>query len=32
MVWGGRGRGLLGLDGEVDLADYRAIFGAGWRP
>ncbi len=29
MVWGGRGRGLLGLDGEVDLGDYRAIFGAG---
>ena len=32
MAWGGRGRGLLGLDGEVDLADYRAIFGAGRRP
>ena len=29
MVWGGRGRGLLGLDGEVDLAEYRAIFGPG---
>ncbi len=29
MVWGGRGRCLLDLDGEVDLADYRAIFGAG---
>ena len=29
MAWGGRGRRLLGLDGEVDLADYRAIFGAG---
>lgn len=29
MVWGGTARGLLGLDGEVDLADYRAIFGTG---
>jgi conjugative relaxase-like TrwC/TraI family protein len=29
MVWGGRGRFLLGLDGEVDLDDYRAIFGPG---
>jgi conjugative relaxase-like TrwC/TraI family protein len=29
MVWGGSGRGLLGLDGEVDLADYRAVFSAG---
>ena len=29
MVWGGQGRHLLGLDGEVDLADYRAVFGAG---
>jgi len=24
MSWGGSGRGLLGLAGEVDLADYRA--------
>jgi hypothetical protein len=24
MTWGGRGRCLLGLDGEVDLSDYRA--------
>ena len=29
MTWGGRGRALLGLDGEVDLADYRALFGPG---
>ena len=29
MTWGGRGCRLLGLDGEVDLGDYRAIFGAG---
>ena len=29
MVWGGRGRALLGLDGEVDLAEYRALFGPG---
>ncbi len=29
MVWGGRGRGLLGLDGEVDLGEYRALFGLG---
>src|SRR5580658_3365298 len=29
MAWGGSGRVLLGLDGEVDLADYRALFGAG---
>lgn len=28
MTWGGQGCGLLGLDGEVDLGDYRAIFGA----
>ncbi len=27
MTWGGSGRALLGLDGEVDVADYRAIFG-----
>lgn len=29
MTWGGRGRGLLGLDGQVDLDDYRAIYAAG---
>ena len=29
MTWGGRGCSLLGLDGEVDLADYRAVFGVG---
>ncbi|MGO9963105.1 MAG: MobF family relaxase, partial [Acidimicrobiales bacterium] len=29
MSWGGSGPGLLGLEGEVDLADYRAIFGIG---
>jgi conjugative relaxase-like TrwC/TraI family protein len=29
MSWGGSGRGLLGLEGEVDLADYRALFGVG---
>jgi hypothetical protein len=29
MVWGGNGRGLLGLDGEVDLSDYRAVFSTG---
>src|ERR1039458_9276725 len=29
MTWGGSGRGLLGLDGEVDLGDYRAVFGVG---
>jgi conjugative relaxase-like TrwC/TraI family protein len=29
MVWGGRGRLDIGLDGEVDLADWRAIFGPG---
>ena len=27
MTWGGRGCRLLGLAGEVDLGDYRAIFG-----
>ena len=27
MVWGGSGRVRLGLGGEVDLADYRAVFG-----
>ena len=29
MSWGGSGRLLLGLEGEVDLADYRAVFGVG---
>ncbi len=29
MVWGGSGRLDMGLDGEVDLADWRAVFGAG---
>ena len=29
MSWGGSGRGLLDLNGEVDLADYRALFGIG---
>jgi hypothetical protein len=29
MTWGGQGCRLLGLAGEVDLGDYRAIFGAG---
>ena len=29
MSWGGSGCGLLGLEGEVDLADYRAVFGIG---
>jgi conjugative relaxase-like TrwC/TraI family protein len=29
MSWGGSGRGLLDLEGEVDLADYRALFGVG---
>jgi hypothetical protein len=29
MSWGGSGCGLLGLAGEVDLADYRAVFGMG---
>ncbi|MDQ2729158.1 MAG: relaxase domain-containing protein [Actinomycetota bacterium] len=29
MVWGGTGRSLLGLDGQVNLVDYRAIFGDG---
>jgi conjugative relaxase-like TrwC/TraI family protein len=29
MSWGGSGRGLLGLEGKVDLADYRAVFGIG---
>jgi conjugative relaxase-like TrwC/TraI family protein len=26
MMWGGAGAGLLGLEGEVDLADWRAVF------
>ena len=29
MVWGGQGRLDLGLDGELDLADWRAVFAAG---
>jgi conjugative relaxase-like TrwC/TraI family protein len=29
LSWGGSGRGPLGLDGEVDIADYRALFGIG---
>lgn len=29
MMWGGSGRLDTGLDGEVDLADWRAIFGPG---
>ena len=29
MSWGGSGCRLLGLAGEVDLADYRALFGIG---
>jgi hypothetical protein len=29
MMWGGSGRLDIGLDGEVDLADWRAIFGPG---
>ncbi len=29
MTWGGQGCGLLGLGGEVDLADYRSVFGPG---
>jgi conjugative relaxase-like TrwC/TraI family protein len=29
MTWGGTGRHLLGVDGQVDLADYRAIFATG---
>jgi conjugative relaxase-like TrwC/TraI family protein len=29
MSWGGSGCMLLGLAGEVDLADYRAVFGTG---
>ncbi len=29
MSWGGRGRALLGVDGQVDVGDYRAIFAVG---
>jgi conjugative relaxase-like TrwC/TraI family protein len=29
MSWGGSGRLLLGLDGEVEVGDYRALFGIG---
>ncbi len=29
MSWGGSGAPLLGLEGEVDMADWRALFGAG---
>ena len=29
MTWGGSGAALLGLEGEVDLDDWRALFGAG---
>ncbi|HMK97622.1 MAG TPA: MobF family relaxase [Acidimicrobiales bacterium] len=29
MEWGGSGAALLGLEGQVDLADWRAIFGTG---
>ncbi len=29
MAWGGAGAAWLGLDGEVDLADWRAVFGTG---
>lgn len=29
MTWGGSGRVELGLDSEVDLADWRAVFGPG---
>ena len=29
MAWGGAGAAWLGLDGEVDLAEWRAVFGAG---
>ena len=29
MSWGGSGRGLLGLNGEVDPGGYRALFGVG---
>jgi len=29
MAWGGAGAACLGLDGEVDLAEWRAVFGTG---
>lgn len=29
MTWGGSGAALVGLSGEVDLDDYRAVFGPG---
>src|ERR1700722_16908734 len=29
MVCGGQGCRLVGWEGEVDLADYRAVFGSG---
>jgi conjugative relaxase-like TrwC/TraI family protein len=29
MSWGGSGASLLGLEGEVDMANWRALFGAG---
>ena len=29
MSWGGSGAALLGLEGEVDMADWRALFGTG---
>ncbi len=29
MAWGGTGAARLGLDGEVDLAEWRAVFGTG---
>ena len=29
MCWGGAGAALLGLEGEVDMADWRALFGPG---
>ena len=29
MVWGGAGAASLGLDGEVDLDEWRAVFGPG---
>jgi conjugative relaxase-like TrwC/TraI family protein len=29
MVWGGSGAGWLGLDGEVDLDEWRAVFATG---
>jgi TrwC relaxase len=29
MVWGGAGATVLGLDGEVGVEEWRAVFGAG---